>query len=147
MKKTDFGVVGFIYAVCILFLVMTLRLTKAAQIYPLFIIILLAALNTGYLGKMIYSAKKDGVTSGAEDFEGFLPKQFLTILAFTVAYLILMYFVGFYISTVIFMFACLKFLKVSILQSLISVAVVVLLVFCAFKLFLGVKLPVGLLFK
>ena len=34
MKKTDIGVVAFIYAVCLLFLVMTLRLPSAAQTYP-----------------------------------------------------------------------------------------------------------------
>ena len=46
MKKTDIGVVAFMYAVCALFLVMTLQLPKAAQTYPLFIIALLAALTT-----------------------------------------------------------------------------------------------------
>lgn len=38
MKKTDIGVVAFVYAVCALFLVMTLRLPAAAQTYPLSLI-------------------------------------------------------------------------------------------------------------
>ncbi len=147
MKKTDIAVVGFMYAVCALFLSMTLKLPKAAQIYPTFIIVLLGLLTTAYLVKMIVSAKKAGVTSGSEDFEGFQAKQFFVILACIICYLVLMYFIGFYISTVLFMLACLFFLKVKPLYSVISVVAVVALVYCAFRLFLQVRLPVGLLFK
>ena len=102
MKKTDIGVVAFIYAVCLLFLVMTLRLPSAAQTYPLFIIILLFALTTLYAVQMAFAAKKSGITSGLEDFEGFLPKQFFPILGMVVVYLVIKYFAGFYISTLLF---------------------------------------------
>ena len=43
MKKTDIGVCAVMYGVCLFFLTMTLQLPKAAQIYPLCIIVLLAA--------------------------------------------------------------------------------------------------------
>lgn len=147
MKKTDIGVVAFIYAVCALFLVMTLQLPKAAQTYPLFIIILLAALTTLYVVQMVRGAKKSGVTTGLEDFESFLPKQFFPILGMVVLYLVIMYFAGFYIATLAFMVVCLLFLKVPKWQILLSTAVILALVYCAFTLFLKVKLPVGLLFK
>ncbi len=147
MKKTDIGVVAFIYAVCLLFLVMTLRLPSAAQTYPLFIIILLFALTTLYAVQMAFAAKKSGITSGLEDFEGFLPKQFFPILGMVVVYLVIMYFAGFYIATLLFMAACLLFLKVPKWQILLSTAVILVLVYCAFTLFLKVKLPMGLLFK
>jgi len=147
MKKTDIGVVGFMYAVCALFLVMTLQLKPAAQTYPLFIIILLAGLTTIYLVQMILGAKKTGVTSGLEDFADFLPKQFFPVLAMVIGYLVLMYFVGFYIATLAFMVACLLYLKVPKLHIVISTAVILALVYCAFTLFLRVKLPAGLLFK
>ena len=147
MKKTDIGVVAFIYAVCALFLVMTLQLPQAAQTYPLFIIILLAALTTLYVAQMVRGAKKSGVTTGLEDFEGFLPKQFFPILGMVVLYLVIMYFAGFYIATLAFMVVCLLFLKVPKWQILLSTAVILALVYCAFTLFLKVKLPVGLLFK
>ncbi|MCI8480922.1 MAG: tripartite tricarboxylate transporter TctB family protein [Oscillibacter sp.] len=147
MKKTDIGVVAFIYAVCLLFLVMTLRLPSAAQTYPLFIIILLSALTTLYVAQMALAAKKSGITSGLEDFEGFLPKQFFPILGMVVVYLVIMYFAGFYIATLLFMAACLLFLKVPKWQILLSTAVILVLVYCAFTLFLKVKLPMGLLFK
>lgn len=147
MKKTDIGVVAFIYAVCALFLVMTLQLPQAAQTYPLFIIILLAALTTLYVAQMVRGAKKSGVTTGLEDFEGFLPKQFFPILGMVVLYLVIMYFAGFYIATLAFMVVCLLFLKVPKWQILLSTAVILALVYCAFTLFLKVRLPVGLLFK
>ena len=147
MKKTDIGVVAFIYAVCLLFLVMTLRLPSAAQTYPLFIIILLTALTTLNVAQMALAAKKSGITSGLEDFEGFLPKQFFPILGMVVVYLVIMYFAGFYIATLLFMAACLLFLKVPKWQILLSTAVILVLVYCAFTLFLKVKLPMGLLFK
>ena len=49
MKKTDIGVVAFVYAVALFFLSMTLKLPKPAQAYPLFIIVLLLALTTLYV--------------------------------------------------------------------------------------------------
>ncbi len=96
---------------------------------------------------MVRAAKKSGVTTGLEDFQGFLPKQFFPILGMVVLYLVVMYFAGFYIATLVFMAACLLFLKVPKWQILLSTAVILALVYCAFTLFLKVKLPVGLLFK
>ena len=127
--------------------ILTLRLPAAAQTYPLFIIVLLAALTTLYVAQMVRAAKKSGVTTGLEDFQGFLPKQFFPILGMVVLYLVVMYFAGFYIATLVFMAACLLFLKVPKWQILLSTAVILALVYCAFTLFLKVKLPVGLLFK
>ena len=109
--------------------------------------LLLAALTTLYVVQMVRAAKKRGVTSGLEDFEGFLPKQFFPILGMVVLYLVIMYFAGFYIATLVFMAACLLFLKVPKWQILLSTAVILVLVYCAFTLFLKVKLPMGLLFK
>lgn len=147
MKKTDIGVMAFMYGVCLMFLVMTLRLPAAAQTYPLFIIVLLAGLTTVYAVQMVIAAKKKGVTSGLEDFADFLPKQFFPVLAMAILYLVVMYFAGFYIATLLFMAVCLLFLKVPKWQILLSVAVILALVYCAFTLFLQVRLPVGLLFK
>lgn len=147
MKKTDIGVVAFMYAVCALFLSMTLKLKPAAQTYPLFIIALLAGLTTLYVIQMIRAAKKEGVTSGWEDFKDFVPKQFFPVLAMIVVYLVLMYFIGFYLSTLIFMVTCLLYLKVPKLHTVIATVAIILLVYCAFTLFLKVKLPAGLLFQ
>lgn len=51
MKKTDIGVVAFVYAVALFFLSMTLKLPKPAQAYPLFIIVLLLGLTTLYVAQ------------------------------------------------------------------------------------------------
>lgn len=148
MKKTDIGVVGFMYGVCILFLVMTLRLKKAAQTYPIFIITILALLTTLYVFKMVRDARRLGVTSGIQEvFGDSLPGQFVPIFAMIVFYLLGMYFIGFYLSTLVFMSACLYFLKVPKWQLLLSTLVIIGLVYGAFSLFLGVKLPIGLLLK
>ena len=79
MKKTDIGVVGFMYAVCAFFFLMSRDLKKGARIYPLCIIAILFLLTTGYVVEMLFAAKKNGVTIGIpEIFEGFQPKQFLS---------------------------------------------------------------------
>ena len=76
MKKTDIGVVGFMYAVCAFFFLMSRDLKKGARIYPLCIMAILFLLTTGYVVEMLFAAKKNGVTSGIpEIFEGFQPKQ------------------------------------------------------------------------
>ena len=148
MKKTDIGVVAVMYAICIGFYVFTLKLKPESQTYPKFCIYLLAGLTTVYLIKMIADAKKYGVESGKEEvFEGFIPKQFFPILGAVIGYLILMNYLGFYISTVIFMTAVLLYLKVPKKYTVISVIAVLVLIYCAFTLFLGVKLPVGKLLK
>ena len=45
MKKTDIGVVGFMYAVCAFFFLMSRDLKKGARIYPLCIIAILFLLT------------------------------------------------------------------------------------------------------
>ena len=60
-----------------------------------------------------------------------------------VLYLVMMKYLGFYISTVIFMAVVLLFLKVPVLHSAIVLAAIILLVYLAFGLFLKVKLPQG----
>lgn len=147
MKKTDIGVVAFMYAVCLGFLTMTLRLKPRTQTYPLFIIIVLAVLTTLYLIQMIIRARKFGVTSGLEDFKDMLPRQFFTVLAMIICYLAVMPFAGFWLSTAVFMLSCLFFLKVRLWQSLLSTAAVVGMVYCAFTLFLRVRLPAGIIFR
>lgn len=128
-------------------MVMALELPKAARTYPIFIIALLLILNTMYVIKMIVDAKKKGIVSGLETFQDFLPKQFFSILVMILVYLAVMYFVGFYISTMIFMAGCLLFLHVPKWQILVTTAIILILVYGAFTMFLGVKLPAGIFFR
>ena len=148
MQKIDFGVVLVMYLICGCAFVATTKLDADSQIYPHFCTGLLFALTTLYLVQMAVAAKRYGTESGVQEvFADFLPKQFAVCFLACVAYMVLMYFVGFYISTVIFLVALLLYLKVPVLHSAIVVAVIVLLVYCAFSKFLGVRLPAGMLFK
>ena len=147
MKKTDIGVVGFMYAVCAFFYVYSFDLKKGSETYPLFTIALLFALTTLYLINMIIAAKKHGVESGvSEVFDGFQPKQFFISLVLTIIYFLMMKYLGFFVSTTVFMLVTLIYLKVPMLHTAIAIVAVDVLIYLAFVEFLGVRLPKGLLF-
>ena len=148
MKKTDIGVVVFMYAVCAFFYYHMTKLKASSQTYPRFTIILLFGLTTLYLVQMLVAAKKHGVESGVDKvFQGFQPVQFLVCLLATILYLACIYFFGFYISTVLFMTAVLLFLRVRPLFSALTIFLIVTLIYLAFQKFLGVRLPVGTVIK
>lgn len=147
MKKTDVGVVIFMYLVCALFLYMSQSLSETSKTYPMFTIWLLFGLTTFYLVTMFVNAGKYGVESGVKElFDGFKPAQLLFCIALTVVYMLMVKYIGFFVATIVFMFAVLQFLRVPMVASLISVAAINLLVYFAFVKFLGVRLPAGLLF-
>ena len=148
MKKTDIVVVVFMYAVCALFGYLNLSIKAEAQTYPWFVIGLLFVLTTMYLVKMIFEAIKNGVEAGwAEAFEGFLVKQFVPILLFVIAYAFIMKYLGFYIATFVFVTVTLLFLKVPKWQIAIVLVALFALAYGAFTMFLGVKLPQGIIIK
>lgn len=144
MQKTDIGVVVVMYAICAYFYSMTVQLKPESQTYPTFTIVLLFGLTTLYLLQMLFRAKKYGVESGVDKvFKDFKPLQFFVCLALVFVYLVMMKYFGFYISTFVFMLAVLLFLRVPVLHTVIVVVAINALVYLAFTLFLGVKLPVG----
>ena len=147
MKKTDIGVVGFMYAVCAFFYVYSFDLHEGSETYPLFTIGLLFGLTTLDLINMIIAARKFGVENGANEiFEGFMPVQFIVSIVLTVVYFLMMKYLGFFTATTVFMIATLLYLRVKPLHAAISVVAIDLLIYFAFIMFLGVKLPKGLLF-
>ena len=96
---------------------------------------------------MILNARRFGVESGVDTvFAGFKPMQFIVSVALILVYFVLMKYVGFFVSTTLFMLACLLFLRVPILATVISIVSIDLLIYLAFVLFLGVRLPAGILF-
>ncbi|MBQ9238932.1 MAG: tripartite tricarboxylate transporter TctB family protein [Treponema sp.] len=148
MKKTDIGIVAFMYGVCVWFTLMNRTLPADAQIYPRLIIVILALLTTMYVAKMVVTAKKAGVTSGlAELFKGFLPRQFFTVLGSALGYLAALYLIGFYPATVIFMIAVLISLRIKPLTIAITTASILALVFVTFNVILKVSLMKGLVFE
>lgn len=176
MTRSDIGIVAIIYATCLLFLVMTLQLKAAAQIYPLCLIGGLAALNTLYLATRLWrlfvkdarqeiaaeaspdaaagssaadaKAEKPGLVNDLPGiFAGFLPGQFFFVLIASVAYLALMHYVGFYLAGLIYMVAVMQRLRVPPLHMGLTLAVLGLLIYSVFTLFLKVPLPRGVLFS
>ena len=146
MKKSDIGVVAFMYLFCAFFYWQSFSLSEESSTYPRVTIALLFGLTTLYLFNMIINARKFGVASGRDEaFEGFRPVQFIVCLVLTLVYLLMMKYLGFFTATVTFMLATLFYLKVSIVHTLISVVAINLLIYVAFVLFLGVRLPAGLL--
>ena len=147
MKKTDIGVVGFMYAVCAFFYVYSFDLSDSSKSYPRFTIVLLFGLTTLYLVQMVLRARKFGVESGVDEiFEGFQTKQFFVSIALVVVYFFMMKFLGFFSATTIYLVAALVYLRVPVVHSVITVVGVDVMIYLAFVLFLGVKLPKGLLF-
>lgn len=147
MKRTDIGVVLFMYAVCAFFYVNSSSLSKGSKTYPMFTIYLLFGLTTLYLVQMIIAARKFGVESGVDKvFAGFKAVQFIVSLVLTVVYFFLMKYVGFFSATVVFMLASLIYLKVPPLYTAATVVIITALIYLAFVVFLGVRLPKGILF-
>ena len=147
MKKTDIGVVAFMYAVCAFFYVYSFDLSEESKSYPIFTIALLFGLTTLYLIQMIISARKFGVESGVDTvFAGFKVKQFVLALVLTIVYFLIIKVLGFFTATIIFMVASFIYLKVPKLHALIATVAMNLLIYLAFVQFLGVRLPKGLLF-
>jgi len=147
MKKTDIGVVVFMYAICAFFYAYSSKLSANSKQYPLFTIALLFGLTTLYLIQMILNARKFGVESGVDTvFAGFKPVQFFVSLALTVVYFLMMKYLGFFSATIVFMIASLLFLRVKPIPAAITVVAITALIYLAFVVFLGVRLPKGLLF-
>ena len=147
MKKTDIGVVVFMYAFCAFFYSYSSKLSAGSKTYPLFTISLLFGLTTLYLFQMILAARKYGVESGVNTvFAGFKALQFTLSLVLTIVYFFLVKYLGFFSATTIFMIASFIYLKVPVLHSVIALVAMNLLIYLAFVQFLGVRLPAGILF-
>ena len=147
MKKTDIGVVVFMYAVCAFFYVYSFKLSENSKSYPLFTITLIFFLTTLYLIQMILSARRFGVESGVDTvFAGFKPAQFFVSLGLTLLYFLMMKYLGFFTATIVYMAAALLYLRVPLIHSGITLVAMNLLIYLAFVKFLGVKLLAGLLF-
>ncbi|MCD8339504.1 MAG: tripartite tricarboxylate transporter TctB family protein [Burkholderiales bacterium] len=149
MKDSDLGVIVVIYGVGLWFLVMTLQLPDAAQSYPLILIAALLFCNTLLLIKQIYAfIKQKKLTNDLRQiFKGFLPNQFFGVVIGCLIYLAIVNYLGYYLSSVLYLLAAQFFLKVRPIPALISCVCVIGVTYLVFSLFLRVPLPIGLLFE
>lgn len=155
MTRSDVWTIICIYAVCLLFLYLTLQLKAAAQIYPLCLIGGLALLNTLYLIRCFMRMRKEMgsgnqikiINDFKEIFKNFEPGQFIFVMASCIVYVIALFYLGFYFSSFLYMCIVMWFLKVKPLQLCLTVTFLGILIYCVFTLFLKVPLPAGLIFQ
>lgn len=151
MTRSDIGIIIIIYATCLLFYYMTLQLKAAAQIYPTCLIAGLAILNTLYLIRCLLRLGKEkghGIINDLpEVFKGFQARQFIFVIAACIAYMGLLYYIGFYLAGLIFLVGVLLYLQVKPLPIAITTLFLGGLVYGVFTLFLKVPLPKGVLFS
>lgn len=154
MTRSDVGVIILIYATALLFFYMTMQLKPAAQIYPLCLIGGLALLDTLYLFRCVFRLARERRATGQgifndlpQIFKGFQAQQFIFVVAACAGYMGLLYYLGFYLASLIFMIGVLLYLKVKPMPIAIATFFLGGLVYCVFTLFLKVPLPVGILFS
>lgn len=149
MKESDLCVIAVVYGVATWFLVMTLQLPPAAQSYPLILLTALYCCNTLFLGKQLYSFYRHRVVLNdfRKLFAGFLPGQFFGVLADCIIYMALVNYLGYYISSVLYLLLAQFFLKVKPIPAIISCACIMIVTYLVFSMFLHVPLPLGIWFE
>lgn len=149
MKESDLCVIAVVYGVATWFLVMTLQLPPAAQSYPLILLTALYLCNTLFLGKQLYSFYRHRVVLNdfRKLFAGFLPGQFFGVLADCIIYMALVNYLGYYISSVLYLLLAQFFLKVKPIPAIISCACIMIVTYLVFSMFLHVPLPLGVWFE
>lgn len=149
MKESDLCVIAVVYGVATWFLVMTLQLPPAAQSYPLILLTALYLCNTLFLGKQLYSFYRHRVVLNdfRKLFAGFLPGQFFGVLAGFIIYMALVNYLGYYISSVLYLLLAQFFLKVKPIPAIISCACIMIVTYLVFSMFLHVPLPLGVWFE
>ncbi len=149
MKESDLCVIAVVYGVATWFLVMTLQLPPAAQSYPLILLTALYLCNTLFLGKQLYSFYRHRLVLNdfRKLFAGFLPGQFFGVLAGCIIYMALVNYLGYYISSILYLLLAQFFLKVKPVPAIISCACIMIVTYLVFSMFLHVPLPLGIWFE
>ena len=149
MKESDLGVIVIVYAIATWFLIMTLQLPPAAQSYPLILIAALYVCNTLLLGKQLIHFFHHHVMLNdfRHIFEGFVWKQFFGVLLGCVIYLALVNYLGYYISSILYLLLAQFALKVKPVPAIISCVCVMVVTYLVFTMFLKVPLPPGIFFE
>lgn len=149
MKESDLCVIAVVYGVATWFLVMTLQLPPPAQSYPLILLTALYLCNTLLLGKQLYSFFRHRlvINDFRKIFSGFLPRQFFGVLAGCLIYMAVVNYLGYYLSSVLYLLLAQFFLKVKFVPAVITCVCIMVVTYLVFSLFLHVPLPVGVLFE
>ncbi len=147
MNKSDLGVMVFVYTICLFFAFFLKELSPEAQTYPLCLICLLAGLNTLFLLINLYKARRLGfINDLPEIFSDFKASQFVFIVGACLLFCVLTLLVGFYLAVILFLFTVMRYLKVPLGHTVLTIAFIGVVIYGTFSLFLKVPLPLGVLF-
>ncbi len=142
-KKGSLLLCGIFLIICSIYGYLLKSLSPEDMLYPKFVLYLLISL-TIILILQVFLTKGDEFKVSI--FDGFRGVQFATVVFTGLFYIIFIDIIGYFVSTLLFMFILLSLLKNSK-----KVSVLVTLGFCGFiflvfKVFLGVPVPSGVIF-
>ncbi len=137
------------YLFSFFFLYLTMDFPIQARHYPYFVIGLLLVLTTVRMSHMFRDYRREHkiIDDTDEVFEGFLPKQFWVMFAAFILFFLLMYFLGFYVASLIYLFVCLRYFKIPLKYILLVLICMVVLIYGTFDVFLNVPLPKGIILE
>ncbi len=139
MKKQDLFLGYLLVIVSLVFYFMISKLPERATIYPIFVTSLLLILTLIHL-LITYKKNSKEESRAFKDIEW---KQLLFVLAFSGVYVFLINILGYVVSTVLYVFASLLFLKTDKIKSILLSAGTAGFIFLLFKIILKVPLPKG----
>lgn len=149
MKKSDVGVVSLLYCFVLFFAYQTTQLPPEAQSYPGFLLAVIFVLNTLYIAFSIWKWKRKNVFQNDMEhlYDGFLPKQFFPVLIGAGIYVALIYWIGYYFASILYMGVALALLRVRAKWIAVVIVSLLIVIWLVFTLFLKVPLPGGQLFS
>ena len=105
MKKSDLSVVAILYLFVFFFAYQTHQLPEEAQSYPGFLLAVIFILNTIYLAVALWRWKVKKLFKDDLEhlYDGFIPSQFFTVMVGAALYVALIYWIGYYIASTLYM--------------------------------------------
>ena len=148
MKKSDLSVVAILYLFVFFFAYQTHQLPEEAQSYPGFLLAVIFILNTINLAVALWRWKVKKLFKDDLEhlYDGFIASQFFTVMVGAALYVALIYWLGYYVASILYMAAALALLKVKAKWIAVVIISLLVVIWLVFTLFLKVPLPVGQLF-
>ena len=105
-------------------------------------------LNTIYLAVALWRWKVKKLFKDDLEhlYDGFIARQFFTVMVGAALYVALIYWLGYYVASILYMAAALALLKVKAKWIAVVIISLLVVIWLVFTLFLKVPLPVGQLF-
>jgi putative tricarboxylic transport membrane protein len=155
MIKMNYLLVVITYAVCAIFYYKTLDIVAPADVYPrmlllfMFILATLLLIFTVRVSRLV-KENEDKVKEIEYPWANINNKRVWVAILVTAAYLVCMVFIGFYVTTFLYMVALMFWYSdnhdaKTFLQIVLASAVITVIVYVAFWTFLQVPTPTGLL--